>query len=168
MHRRAGLWGACINSEQRLCSTRQMLATPTRDGEGRQGSGRAVRSAATPKRELPQPSPSQARILKNHLSQLRFSLHTPLAAVKERLSQNSGTAVGSMLLHLFDESDDKVCDMINDTRVLGFYSALEGFCIHVVDLDPTSCTTNGWHEDTSLVEKYTITNVDYDKREDTF
>ncbi|MCO5575678.1 hypothetical protein L7F22_029482 [Adiantum nelumboides] len=106
--------------------------------------------------------------LKNHLSQLRFSLHTPLAAVKERLSQNSGTAAGSMLLQLFDESDHKICDMIDDTRVLGFYSASEGFRIHIVDLDPTSCTANGWLEDTSLVEKYTITDADYDKREDTF
>lgn len=106
--------------------------------------------------------------LKNHSSQLRFSLHTSIEAIKERLSQNSGTAVGSMLLQLFDESDHKLDDMVDDKKLLGFYSPLDGYRIHIVDLDPASCTANGWLEDTSLVEKYTITDEEYDKREDTF
>jgi tubulin-folding cofactor B len=34
-----------------------------------------------------------------------------------------------------------------------------------VDLDPSSFTSSGWLEDTSLVEKYTIGDEEYDKRE---
>eukprot|EP00249_Psilotum_nudum_P006676 c19972_g1_i1 orf=241-969(-) len=105
--------------------------------------------------------------LKHHSSQLRFSLHTTIEAVKERLSRNSGTAVGAMLLELFDESGTKVCDMSDNFRVLGYYSPLNGYRIHIVDLDPTSVTAGGWLEDTSLVEKYTISEEAYNKREDT-
>lgn len=35
--------------------------------------------------------------------------------------------------------------------------------IHVVDLDPSSVTSGGWLEDTSLVEKYTISEEAYNK-----
>lgn len=37
--------------------------------------------------------------------------------------------------------------------------------IHILDLDPASFTASGWLEDISLVEKYTMTDEDYDKRE---
>ncbi|KAH7293267.1 hypothetical protein KP509_28G018600 [Ceratopteris richardii] len=106
--------------------------------------------------------------LKQLLSQLRFSPHTSIEAVKSRLSQNTGTAVGSMVLQLFDEGDQKICDMADDTKPLGFYSPMDGYRIHIIDLDPASCTANGWLEDTSSVEKYTISEEDYEKRDDTF
>lgn len=35
--------------------------------------------------------------------------------------------------------------------------------LHVVDLDPSSVTSGGWLEDTSLVEKYSISEEAYDK-----
>lgn len=35
--------------------------------------------------------------------------------------------------------------------------------LHIVDLDPSSVTSGGWLEDTSLVEKYTISDEAYDK-----
>ena len=41
---------------------------------------------------------------------------------------------------------------------------LKSFRLHIVDLDPSSVTTGGWLEDTSLVEKYTISEEDYAKR----
>jgi hypothetical protein len=36
--------------------------------------------------------------------------------------------------------------------------------LHVVDLDPASVTSGGWLEDTSLVEKYEISEEAYNKR----
>lgn len=39
------------------------------------------------------------------------------------------------------------------------------FRLHVIDLDPSSVTSGGWLEDTSLVEKYTISEEAYNKRE---
>jgi len=37
--------------------------------------------------------------------------------------------------------------------------------LHVVDLDPTSISSGGWLEDTSLVEKYQISEEAYNKRQ---
>ena len=37
--------------------------------------------------------------------------------------------------------------------------------LHVVDLDPSSVTSGGWLEDTSLVEKYKISDEAYQKRD---
>ena len=35
--------------------------------------------------------------------------------------------------------------------------------IHIIDLDPSSVTSGGWLEDTSLVEKYKISDEAYNK-----
>lgn len=35
--------------------------------------------------------------------------------------------------------------------------------LHIIDLDPASVTSGGWLEDTSLVEKYTISDEAYNK-----
>ena len=47
---------------------------------------------------------------------------------------------------------------------LFFCGAFSRFWLHIVDLDPSSVTTGGWLEDTSLVEKYNISEEDYAKR----
>lgn len=39
----------------------------------------------------------------------------------------------------------------------------ERFRLHVIDLDPSSVTSGGWLEDTSLVDKYTISQEAYEK-----
>ena len=43
--------------------------------------------------------------------------------------------------------------------------SLDRFRIHVIDLDPQSQSVGGWLEDTSLVEKYCISDEAYNKRE---
>jgi len=35
--------------------------------------------------------------------------------------------------------------------------------LHIIDLDPSSVTSGGWLEDTSLVEKYKISEEAYNK-----
>ena len=40
--------------------------------------------------------------------------------------------------------------------------------IHVIDLDPSSVTSGGWLEDTSLVEKYAISEEAYGKLDGKF
>ncbi|XP_048598432.1 tubulin-folding cofactor B-like [Brassica napus] len=52
-----------------------------------------------------------------------------------------------MALELYDESGSKVAALSDDSRPL-------------VDLDPSSVTTGGWLEDTSLVETYNISDKD--------
>lgn len=38
----------------------------------------------------------------------------------------------------------------------------------MIDLDPSSVTSGGWLEDTSLVEKYKISDEDFQKRDGSF
>ncbi|KAK8984797.1 hypothetical protein V6N11_020111 [Hibiscus sabdariffa] len=89
-------------------------------------------------------------------------------AVKEKLWKKCGTSVNSMRLELYDDCKNKLCDLSDDSRPLGFYSPLDGFRIHIIDLDPSSVTSGGWLEDTSLVEKYSISEDEYNKRSGTF
>jgi len=37
-----------------------------------------------------------------------------------------------------------------------------------VDTDPNSASANGWLEDTDLVDKYKMSDDDYNKRENTY
>jgi len=51
--------------------------------------------------------------------------------------------------------------MLDDQRDLGFYSPQDGYFIYVVDLNPNSLTKE--LEDLSQIEKYVMSEEDYDK-----
>ncbi|PPD97567.1 hypothetical protein GOBAR_DD05407 [Gossypium barbadense] len=85
-------------------------------------------------------------------------------AVKDKVWKKCGTSVNSMRLELYDDCKNKLRDLSDDSRPLGFCSPLGGFRIHIIDLDPSSVTSGGWLEDTSLVEKYSISEDEYNKR----
>lgn len=106
--------------------------------------------------------------LKQRFIEIRVDLHTTIEAVKERLRDRCGTAVESMYLQLYDDEGNKICDLNEDFRPLGYYSPFDGFRVHIIDKNPTSLSAGGWLEDTSLVEKYTISDEAYNKREDTY
>ncbi|KAK6159285.1 hypothetical protein DH2020_006599 [Rehmannia glutinosa] len=91
-----------------------------------------------------------------------------IEAVKEKLWRKCGTSVDSMCLELYDDTGAKVSDLADNIRPLGFYSPQDGFRLHIIDLDPSSVTSGGWLEDTSLVEKYKISDEAYDKLDGTF
>merc|ERR1740127_23347 len=62
---------------------------------------------------------------------------------------------------------DMVAVMEDETKKLGYYSPQNGMIIHIVDKDPNSLAKTGWLENVNLVEKYEISEEDYDKRENT-
>ncbi|KAL7228240.1 hypothetical protein ACSBR2_007028 [Camellia fascicularis] len=95
-------------------------------------------------------------------------LRMTIEAVKEKLWKKCGTSVNSMCLELYDDMGAKISDMSDNLRPLGFYSPQDGYRLHVIDLDPSSVTSGGWLEDTSLVEKYKISEEAYNKRNSTF
>ncbi|KAF5185872.1 Tubulin-folding cofactor b [Thalictrum thalictroides] len=105
--------------------------------------------------------------LKSFSADVRFSLQTTVKSIKDKLWKKSGTSVDSMRLQLYDENGAKVSDLSDNLRPLGFYSPHDGFQLHIIDLDPSSVTSGGWLEDTSLVEKYTISEEAYDKLDGT-
>ena len=40
--------------------------------------------------------------------------------------------------------------------------------LHVIDTDPTSLSANGWLEDITKVEKYVMSEDEYNKRDNTY
>ncbi|KAL7583848.1 tubulin-folding cofactor B [Lactuca sativa] len=106
--------------------------------------------------------------LKTFSTDARFSLESTVEAVKDKIWKKCGTSVASMRLELYDDTGVKLSDITDNTRPLGFYSPLDGFRLHVIDLDPSSVTSGGWLEDTSLVEKYKISDEAYDKLDGTY
>ncbi|KAH0702801.1 hypothetical protein KY290_020199 [Solanum tuberosum] len=106
--------------------------------------------------------------MKSFSPEIRFSLQMSVEAVKDKLWKKCGTSVNSMSLELYDETGAKISVLSDNARPLGFYSPLDGYRLHVIDLDPASVTSGGWLEDTSLVEKYTISEEAYEKLGGTF
>ncbi|CAN6440164.1 unnamed protein product [Victoria cruziana] len=107
------------------------------------------------------------RVTHSNLSHLaadvRFSSQSTVESVKEKLWRKTGTSVVSMSLELYDDAGQKACDLPDNQRPLGFYAPRDGYRLHIIDHDPSSVTAGGWLEDTSAVEKYTISEEAYDK-----
>ena len=70
-----------------------------------------------------------------------------------------------MTLQLRDHAEQPVCMMLDDNKTLHDYQCQDNSTIHV---NYTGPNTLGEFEDVSKVEKYTISEEDYNKRDDTF
>jgi tubulin-folding cofactor B len=66
-------------------------------------------------------------------------MQTTIEAVKERLRDRCGTAVESMYLQLYDDEGNKICDLNEDFRPLGYYSPFDGYAYLAVMCLPYSC-----------------------------
>lgn len=100
--------------------------------------------------------------------QIRLDLHMTIGAVKDKLVHHTGTNPSAMVLQLKDEDGNMMYSLSDDSRKLGYYSPYNGCMLHVIDTDPTSMSANGWLEDVSKVEKYMMSDEDYNARADTF
>jgi tubulin-folding cofactor B len=106
-------------------------------------------------------SPSSPHLLS--LKPKCLQSQTTVEALKDKLWRKTGTAVASMRLQLRDDTGAKVADLDDDAAPLAAYGPCNGYRIHVLDLDPSSLTSGGWLEDTSLVDKYEMSDEAYDK-----
>lgn len=94
---------------------------------------------------------------------IRLDLHMTIERVKEKFKLHIGTPVDHQKLILKDGG--RVIGELNDnSKMLGFYSVVPGNEIHVVDTDPFSLSRGGGLTNTDLVEKFRMTDEDYDKR----
>eukprot|EP01041_Mallomonas_annulata_P005015 gene5015-10037_t len=97
---------------------------------------------------------------------IRLNLHLTISDVKDKLRTHLGTPPEHQRLVL--KRDGLVIGELNDDRkMLGFYSVVSGMEIHVIDTDPFSLSRNGGLTDTTLIEKYKISEEAYDKRKGT-
>jgi len=106
--------------------------------------------------------------LKAKLFEIRLDRHMTVETVKDKLRTHTGTSSMFMHLTLLDYNGQVVADMINEDLKLGYFSPMDGWTIHITDLDPNSMAAGGGLEDVSLVKKYEISDEDYEKRENNF
>ncbi|CAK4073174.1 unnamed protein product [Aphanomyces euteiches] len=104
--------------------------------------------------------------LKASMVDIRLDMHLTISEVKEKVYRHCGTKPDYMTLIL--KSGSTVIGVLNDEhRKLGYYPVQHGMTLHIQDNDPFSLAKGGGLEDVSLVQKYEISEEDYDKRKNT-
>eukprot|EP00163_Fabomonas_tropica_P002187 TRINITY_DN11644_c0_g1_i2.p1 TRINITY_DN11644_c0_g1~~TRINITY_DN11644_c0_g1_i2.p1 ORF type:complete len:257 (-),score=72.86 TRINITY_DN11644_c0_g1_i2:143-913(-) len=101
----------------------------------------------------------------NITRETRLSKSLTIARLKERLYPIVGTAPANMMLQLFDDAGEQIANMADDEKMLGAYGPYDYCRLHVVDMDPSAMQALN---DLSAVEKYEMSDADYDKRQNTF
>jgi len=133
--------------------------------------------------------------LKQRHIEIRFDRHDTIATVKQRIHQKTGTPPhfqhlilksSGNILHEIPASDGPSSSSSTngvpasfDSYKLGYFFGgtgssndspavfLPGLEIHCIDVNPHSGSRGGQYEDTSLVEKYVMTEEEYDRRDGT-
>ena len=108
---------------------------------------------------------THSNLTAEHLD-IRLDLHLTITEVKEKLRTHIGTHIDHQRLLLKDQGR-LICEMPDNNKMLGFYSVTSGMEIHVIDTDPFSLSRGGGLTDVSLVEKYRMSDADYDKKSGT-
>lgn len=95
----------------------------------------------------------------------RFDSDTKISTLKDKLYIITGTKPDDQRLELKDDQKT-LCVMLDESKTLGQYGAMNDFIVRVVDIDPFKTTSQFSNVD--AIEKYTISEEDYNKRDDTF
>jgi tubulin-folding cofactor B len=96
----------------------------------------------------------------------RFDLNQTVLAVKENIEARYGSVVPYMKLQLKDSKNNLIADLQEDGLTLGHYGAQTGMVIYVIDSNPNSILKE--IESFEGVEKYMMSDEDYDKLPDNF
>lgn len=99
--------------------------------------------------------------LKFRIPEVRFSRMEPICEIKLSLVKRVGTNVENMALLLRNRQGETVATMDDELKCLGYYSPEEGWCIHILDDDPSSILTQ--ISDVSTIEKYVMSDEDYEQ-----
>ena len=102
-------------------------------------------------------------------AEIRFDKHDTVDELRRRIHQKSGTP--PCFQHLQIRSGGLIiCEIAPETetnRMLGYFNLPHGANVHCIDIDPHSKSAGGAYEDTSLVEKFTLTDEEYNKKKGT-
>mmetsp|Transcript_14945 Transcript_14945/g.29063 ORF Transcript_14945/g.29063 Transcript_14945/m.29063 type:complete len:272 (-) Transcript_14945:269-1084(-) len=102
--------------------------------------------------------------LEQRWPEIRVDLHTTVGALKDRLYRHGGTGAGFQKLVL-KQDGAVLCELDDDSKMLGYYGVATGMNIHIVDTDPYSFSKDGGLENVDLVKKYVMSDEDYEKRD---
>jgi len=115
---------------------------------------------------------SHSNLKQRHI-EIRFDKHTTISSLRDKIHQQTGTVPHFQHLQ-FKAGPGDACPVLweipveqDSGRMLGYYTLHHGMTCHCIDLDPHSGSKGGQYEDTSLVEKFRLTDEEYDKRKGT-
>lgn len=105
-------------------------------------------------------------VLTMKIPEIRFELDQTIGDIKKSVERRFGSDSNQMELILQDNNGNNIAAMTENDRTLESYCPQDYYTIHVLDLNPNSITRE--LEDVSQVEKYVMSNEDYNKLPDTF
>ena len=102
-------------------------------------------------------------------AEIRFDKHETVDDLRQRIHQKTGTPPHNQHLQLKSGGSVyyEILPNTESERMLGYYNLPLGGNVHCIDINPHSASACGAYEDTSLVEKYRMTDEEYDKRKGT-
>ncbi|KAK8808447.1 hypothetical protein WA158_008348 [Blastocystis sp. Blastoise] len=106
--------------------------------------------------------------LKQHVVDLRLSIYMTVSDVKLKIYQRTGSSVAYQKLILKDKFGTPIAEMNDDNQLIGNYGIQSGMEIYCIDQDPFSLSKNGGLEDTSKIEKYVLSDEEYNQRKNTY
>jgi len=109
---------------------------------------------------------THSNLIQRHI-ELRFDKHETIEALKHRIHRQTGTPPDYQKLIIRQAGMDIGVIGPDDSKMIGFYSIESGMEIHCVDLNPHSASAGGGYEDVSKIQKYKMSDEDYDKRKGT-
>lgn len=101
-------------------------------------------------------------LLKAKYAEIKFELDWSISRVKDKVYQMTGSKPEYMVLTL------NGVPLSNEDATFSSYGPTNGMLLYCNDTDPYSTAKGGALEDVRLVEKYVMTDEDYDKRADTY
>ena len=117
---------------------------------------------------------THSNLVQRHI-EIRFDKHQTLDDLRHKIYQKTGTPHASQHLQLYTAANmggqqqlvGEIPPTEQPTIKLGYYSLQHGMRVHCVDLNPNSISSGGALEDTSLIQKYKISEEDYNQRKNT-
>ena len=96
-------------------------------------------------------------------SEKKFAKDLTIAALKNKLELITGASALYQKIEVFDKNDKKICDLNDDSALLGAFPVDSGHRLHVEDTNKN----RDEFENTAGVEKFEMTPEEYAKRDDT-
>jgi tubulin-specific chaperone B len=111
---------------------------------------------------------THSNLIQRHI-EIRFDLHDTLGTLRQRIHQKTGTSPGFQRLQVTSGGEllAEIPPEQDDGYKLGYYGLQHGMQVHCVDLNPHSGSKGGQYEDVSLVEKYRMSDQEYNQRKGT-
>lgn len=108
--------------------------------------------------------------------EIRFHLSDTVDALRSRIHQKTGTPPSFQHLQIYSAGmilteipppNNNNNNSSMDRYKLGYFGLQHGMRVHCVDTDPHSGSSRGQYENTSLVQKYVMSDEEYNQRKGT-